>query len=71
MLFYEAISGVCSGRLRLAAGAALCVAGRCGGRSFDKLRLSLEPIFDATLFTLLVLLPPFIIHLYMRTELVE
>jgi malate permease and related proteins len=33
--------------------------------------LGLEPIFEAALFTLLVLPPPFIIPLYMRPELVE
>lgn len=33
--------------------------------------LGLEPIFEAALFTLLVLPPPFIIPLYMRAELVE
>jgi malate permease and related proteins len=33
--------------------------------------LELEPIFEAALFTLLVLPPPFIIPLYMRPELVE
>ncbi len=33
--------------------------------------LNLEPPFEAALFTLLVLPPPFIIPLYMRSELVE
>lgn len=43
------------------------------GMNFFVIRgwLGLEPIFEAALFTLLVLPPPFIIPLYMRPELLE